>query len=79
MGNYKIKVQPLPFNVIAAAVEGDEDAIADVVKHFSGYIAVLSARWSYDEYGNVHRYVDETVRTELMNKLMQSICKFKIV
>jgi len=74
----KSKVQPLPFYVIAAAVSGDKEAITDVVQHFSGYIAALSTKRLYDEYGNTYMCVDETVRAELINKLIEGIHKFKI-
>ena len=78
MSKHKNRVVPLPFYVIAAAVSGDNDAIADVVKHFSGYIAALSTRRLYDEYGNSYMCVDETLRSELTSKLVQGIHKFKI-
>jgi len=74
----KNKTQPLPFYVIAAAVNGDKEAITDVVKHFSGYIAALSTRRLHDEYGNIYMCVDETLRAELTNKLIEGIHKFKI-
>ena len=72
------KVQPLSFYVIAAAVRGDRDAMTDVVKHFSGYIAALSTRRLYDEYGNTYVCVDENIRAELTNKLIQGIHRFKV-
>ena len=78
MSKHKNRVAPLPFYVIAAAVRGDNDAIADMVKHFSGYIAALSTRRLYDEYGNSYMCVDETTRAELTNKLIQGIHKFKV-
>ena len=40
------KVALPPFPVIAAAVNGDPDAVARVVRHYSGYMAVLSMRLS---------------------------------
>ena len=78
MKKCKSEVTPLPFYVIQAAVNGDEDAIEDVLKHFSGYIAALSSKWLYDEYGNAYMCVDETLRAELTSKLIQGIHKFKI-
>ena len=38
----------IPYPVIAAAVNGDPDAVNQVVRHYSGYIATLSTRTSYD-------------------------------
>jgi len=78
MSKRKNRVAPLPFYVITAAVQGDMDAIADVIQHFSGYIAALSTRRLYDEYGNTYMCVDENIRTELTDKLIHGIHKFKI-
>ena len=39
----------LPFPVIAAAMNGNVDAIHSVLKHYEGYIAALSMRKLYDE------------------------------
>ena len=46
--------------------------------HYEGYIAVLSTRKLYDEYGNLHYCVDETLRRRLETKLITKILKFKI-
>ena len=42
----------LPLTVIEAAAGGDVEAINAVLKHYAGYIARLSMRELYDEYGN---------------------------
>ena len=44
----------LPLTVIEAAAGGDVEAINAVLKHYAGYIARLSMRELYDEYGNPH-------------------------
>ena len=41
----------LPLTVIEAAAGGDVEAINAVLKHYAGYIARLSMRELYDEYG----------------------------
>ena len=38
----------LPYPVIAAAVRGDPVAVDMVIRHYSGYIAALATRTSYD-------------------------------
>ena len=43
------------------------------------YIAKLSVRKMYDEYGCVHYCVDETLRRRLETKLIKTIIGFKIV
>lgn len=78
MSKRRSKTAPLPFYVIRAATDGDADAIDAVLKHFEGYIAALSTKWLYDEYGNSYLCVDETLRAELKNKLIQGIQRFEV-
>lgn len=58
----------LPLTVIEAAAGGDVEAINAVLKHYAGYIARLSMRELYDEYGNPHLCVDEELRRRLGNE-----------
>ena len=51
--------------VIERALEGDIQAINKVLKHYEGYIAKLSIRKMYDEYGSVNYCVDETLSRSL--------------
>ena len=69
----------IPFWVIERALEGDIQAINNILKHYEGYIATLSVRKMYDEYGCVHYCVDETLRRRLETKLITKILKFKPV
>lgn len=68
----------LPFHIIKAASEGDITAINAVLKHYEGYIITLSTRKMYDEDGQVHYCVDETLRRRLETKLITKILAFKI-
>ena len=68
----------LPFHIIKAASEGDITAINAVLKHYEGYIITLSTRKMYDEGGQVHYCVDETLRRRLETKLITKILAFKI-
>ena len=68
----------LPYHTIVSAASGDVEAINRILKHYEGYIAVLSTRKLYDEYGNLHYCVDETLRRRLETKLITKILKFKI-
>ena len=43
----------IPLCVIERALEGDIQAINKVLKHYEGYIAKLSIRKMYDEYGGM--------------------------
>lgn len=66
------------FHIIRAASSGDIEAINAVLKHYEGYIVSLSVRKLYDEYGQVHYCVDETLRRRLETKLITKILDFKI-
>ena len=67
---------PLP--VIEAAAGGDVEAINAVLKHYAGYIARLSMRELYDEYGNPHLCVDEELRRRLETKLITKLLTFRV-
>ena len=69
----------LPFHIIKAASEGDVMAINTVLEHYRGYIISLSTRKMYDESGQVHFCIDETLRQRLETKLITKILAFKAV
>ena len=69
----------LPFHIIKAAAEGDVEAIHAVLAHYEGYIAKLSTRKMYDEFGQVHYCVDETLRRRLETKLIAKTLAFRPV
>ena len=69
----------LPFHIIEAATMGDVEAINVVLKHYESYIKRLSTRKLYDEFGQLHYCVDETLRRRLETKLITKILKFKLV
>ena len=77
-GKQTKNVNLLPFHIIKAASEGDIEAIHVVLKHYEGYIASLSTRRLYDEYGQLHYCVDETLRRRLETKLITKILAFEI-
>lgn len=65
----------IPFPVIVAATDGDTEAINQIVKHYSGFIAKRSMK---DEYGNQHMVVDETLRRRMETRLIAKILSFEI-
>lgn len=69
----------LPFHIIKAASEGDVEAIHAVLAHYEGYIAKLSTRKMYDEFGQVHYCVDETLCRRLETKLIAKTLAFRPV
>lgn len=68
----------LALSVIQAASNGDVEAMNVVVKHYEGYIRKLSVRRLYDEEGQVHYCVDETLKERLEMKLIEKVLSFKI-
>ena len=62
MNNNLNNARLLPFTVIQKAAGGDVEAINTVLKHYAGYIAKLSLRELYDEYGNPHEIVLKNLR-----------------
>lgn len=69
----KQRRQPLPYDVIVKATEGNSEALDTVLKHFDGYINTLATKRLYDEYGNTYLYVDQYRRQRLINKLISKI------
>ena len=67
----------LPFPVLVSAMSGDIEAINAVLKHYEGYIAVLSTRQLFDEQGNPHLCVDDGLRRRLETKLITGILAFE--
>ena len=68
----------IPYPVIKAAVCGVIDAVNEVIRHYSGYIAALCKRTGRDESGNYCTYVDEELRRRLETKLIISILGFDL-
>ena len=74
------RVAPIPVPVILAATNGDDEAIAFVVRHYQGYIRALATRPLKDAYGNEYLCVDEDMRLRLETKLIHSILTgFKVL
>lgn len=74
------RVDPIPVEVILAAMCGDTDALVTVVARYQNYIRALATRPLKDEYGNTYLYVDEDMRLRLETKLIHSIVTgFKVL
>ena len=63
----------LPYETICAATRGDPDAIAEVLRHFDGYISYQATRIFYDEYGQSYRGVDAELKQRIQDKLVARI------
>lgn len=73
----------IPFPVIVRATDGDIEAVNQIVRHYSGFIASgfiasRSMRPMKDEYGNTHMVVDETLRRRMETRLIAKILSFEI-
>ena len=75
---YEKKNTLLSKKVILAAGRGEERAIQTVIHHYERYINRLSSRELYDCYGNLYIYHDPVLKTELQNKLIAGILKFRV-
>ena len=71
-------VEPLPYSVISEAVQGDPDAMAKVLRHYSGYMMSLATRTGYDALGNCHRRMDESLRRRLETTLIIATIRFQL-
>ena len=68
----------IPFPVIVRAADSDIEAVNQIVRHYSGFIASRSMRPMKDEYGNTHMVVDETLRRRMETRLIAKILSFEI-
>ena len=68
----------LPYPVIVLASQGDILAMNIVLSHYEPYIARLSMRTVYDDYGNPHTRVDDDMRRRLETKLIEKVLDFKV-
>lgn len=69
----------LPFDVIQAAVKGEPEALAKVLKHFEGYIVKMSTRIFYDEFGQSYYQSDPELKQRIECRLIaQIVQKFKL-
>lgn len=70
--------QLLPLGVIAAAANGNTDAMCTILKHYDGYIAKLSTRTLKDENGNTYAYVDEEMHNRFKVRLIARTLAFNV-
>lgn len=78
MTSNNVQTPLLPFSVIQKAVGGDVEALNTVLDHYEGYIARLSLRTLYDEYGNPHLCIDEELRRRLETQLITKVLTFRV-
>lgn len=68
----------LSYDIIVAAVSGDEDAIYEVIEHYGGYIYSLSISKPLDRNGTVTFRINDELRQKLKIHLIITILSFEI-
>ncbi len=77
--NFRHRNYLLPYEIIEAAVQGDAEAIREVLGCYHAYICKLCTQPFYDDSGNVHYTVNQDMVEQLENMLVRAIVmNFKI-
>lgn len=63
----------ISYYCIVAAQHGNIDAMEQILQHYRPYIATLSKRSFFDEYGNRYEYVDDIICQRIEAHLMYKI------
>lgn len=69
----------LSFTVIILAVNGDVNAVNQVLQHFEHYINKLSQKTLFDELGNPYIHIEDDIKRLLETKLILAITRFELV
>ncbi len=72
------KNKHLPFNVIVATANGDENAIEKFLSFYYGDISKLSLCPIRDDYGNIYMVIDNELKGMIQTVIMNMIFNFKI-
>lgn len=67
-----------PYHLIAAAAEGDEQAIDKLLLFYDAYISKASLRPLYDEYGNIYIAADMELKGRIREAIMQMVQGFEL-
>lgn len=70
--------EPIEFDVIQTAIQGDADSINQIISYFQPYINARCRRKFKDEFGHEHYIMDEYMKRRLETKLITKILDFKI-
>ena len=73
------KHRELPeFEIIQVAIEGDAEAINQILSYFQPFINSECKREYKDEFGRIHYVTDEYMKRRLETKLITKILNFEI-
>ena len=70
--------EPVEFDVMKEAIQGDADSINQIVAYFQPYINARCKRKFKDEFGHELYVTDEYMKRRLETKLITKILDFKI-
>ena len=70
--------EPIEFEVIQAAIQGDAVSIYQIISYFQPYINARCRRKFKDEFGHEHYMTDEYMKRRLETKLITKILDIKI-
>jgi hypothetical protein len=70
--------EPLPVDVVLAAIGGDEAAMRKVLRYYDGYINALSTKRLFDEDGRQYLFIDDEMKHELQMRLLTKMVTFKV-
>lgn len=63
---------------ISSAMDGNENAIENILAFYDPYISKCCVRHFYDEYGNVYMAVDMELKGRIREALIKMILNFDI-
>ena len=66
------------FETVQAAIEGDAEAINQILSDFQPFINSECKREYKDEFGRIHYVTDEYMKRRLETKLITKILNFEI-
>ena len=69
----------LDYNTVRCAIEGDRNAQIKLLKHYDGYINVLSTVIEVKPDGTERCYVDEDMKAEIQTKYLEARPKCKMI
>lgn len=67
------KALKIPYEIISAAKQGDENALRYILRMFSPYIKKIAARPHYDVFGNYTQTTDEDMEAYIQYRLVMGI------
>ena len=70
--------EPVAFETVRAAIQGDVDSINQLIAYFQPYINARSRRKFINEFGVTEFVTDEYMKRRVETKLITKILDFKI-